>query len=159
MASDTDDIDITEFTAKNEENKPSGVDKKQEMDILLIQIKGRKRTAKTKVTKLRHDLERLCVKESEVTVIESAIEQLWAALENAQQILEELSAFYVEVGDDSGKNEAFKESETIEKEVQKVIEARQDAIKVRAAKTVNINRPSSENTTDRYEQPAQQLIS
>ena len=156
MASDTDDIDITEFTAKNEENKPSGVDKKKEMDILLIQIKGRKRTAKTKVTKLRHDLERLCVKESEVTVIESAIEQLWAALENAQQILEKLSAFYVEVGDDSGKNEAFKESETIEKEVQKVIEAGQDAIKVRAAKTVNINRPSSENTTDRYEQPAQQ---
>ena len=62
MASDTDDIDITKFTEKNEENKPSGVDKKKEMDILLIQIKGRKRTAKTKVTKLRHDLERLCVR-------------------------------------------------------------------------------------------------
>ena len=101
MASDTDDIDITEFTEKNEETKPSGVDKKKEMDILLIQIKSRKRTAKTKVTKLRHELERLCVKESEVTVIESAIEQLWAALENAQEILEELSAFYVEVEDDS----------------------------------------------------------
>ena len=39
MASDTDDIDITEFTEKNEETKPSGVDKKKEMDILLIQIK------------------------------------------------------------------------------------------------------------------------
>ena len=44
------------------------------------------------------------------------------------------------MGDDSGKNEAFKESETIEKEVQEVIEAGQDAIKVRAAKIVNINR-------------------
>ena len=126
------------------------------MDILLIQIKSQTRTAKMKVTKLRHDLERLCVKESEVTVIESAIEQLWAALENAQEILEELSAFYVEVGDDSGKNEAFKESETIEKEVQEAIEAGQDAIKVHATKTVNINRSSSENTTDLYEQPARQ---
>ena len=124
------------------------------MGIPLIQIKSRKRTAKMKVMKLRHELGRLCIKESEVTIIESAIEQLWAALENAQEILEELSAFYVELGDDSGKNEAFEESEKIEKEVQKAIEAGQDAIKVRAVKTMNINRSSSENTMDHYEQPA-----
>ena len=103
MASDTDDTDITEFTEKNEGTKLSGVDKKKEMDILLIQIKSRKRTAKTKITKLRHELEGLCVKKSEVSVIESAIEQLWAALENAQGIFEKLSAFYVEMRDDSGK--------------------------------------------------------
>ena len=35
------------------------------------------------------------------------IEQLWTALENAQEILEELSAFYVEIGDESGKNETL----------------------------------------------------
>ena len=104
MASDTDDTDITEFTGdKNEVTKLSGVDKKKEMGILLIQIKSRKRTAKTKIAKLRHELEGLCVKKSEVTVIEIAIEQLWAVLENAQEILEELSAFYVELRDDSGK--------------------------------------------------------
>ena len=102
IASDT---DITEFTEKNGETKLSGVDKKKEMDILLIQIKSRKRTAKTKITKLRHELKRLCVKESEVTVIESAIEQLWAALENAN--LEELSVFYVEVREDSGQKKSF----------------------------------------------------
>ena len=55
------------------------------------------------------------------------IEQLWAALENAQEILEELSAFYVEVGNDAGQNEAFEESKTIEKQVQKAIEAGQNA--------------------------------
>ena len=124
------------------------------MDILLIQIKSRKRTTNTKVTKLRHELEGLCVKEAEVTIIESAIEQLWAAQENAQEILEELSAFYFEVGDDSGKNEAFEESETIQKEAQKAIEAGQDAMNVSAAKTVKINRSSSEKTMDRCEQPA-----
>ena len=139
---------------ENEETKLSGVDKKKEMGILLIQIKSRKRTAKTKVMKLRHKLDRLCVQESEVTVIESAIEQLWAALENAQEILEELSAFYVELGDDSGKNEAFEESKTIEKEVQRAIEAGQEAIKVRAVKTMNVNRSSNENTMDHCEQPA-----
>ena len=60
------------------------------------------------------------------------------------------------MGDDSGKNEAFEESETIAKKVQKAIEAGQDAIKVRAAKTVNISRSSSENTMDRSEQPVGQ---
>ena len=83
MASDTEDTEVTEFTEKNNETGLSGVDKKKEMDVLLIQIKSRKRTAKTKVTKLRHELERLCVKDSEIMDIESVIEQLWAALENA----------------------------------------------------------------------------
>ena len=65
-------------------------------------------------------------------VTESVIEQLWTALENAQEILEELCAFYVEIGDESGKNKTFDETETIEKEVQKAIETGQNAIKVRA---------------------------
>ena len=56
------------------------------------------------------------MKDSEVTDIESMIEQLRAALEDAQEILEELSV-YVEVGEDTGKNEAFKESENIENDV------------------------------------------
>ena len=55
------------------------------------------------------------MKDSEVTDIESMIEQLRAALEDAQEILEELSAFYVEVGEDIGKNEAFKEQKTSKK--------------------------------------------
>ena len=119
MASDTDSADVTELTERNEDSGLSRVDKRKEIDVLLIQIKSRKRTAKTKVTKLRHELERLCVKDSEEMVIESVIEQLWTALENAQETLDELSAFYVEIGDESGKNETFDETETIEKEGQK----------------------------------------
>ena len=84
------------------------------------------------------------------------IEQLWAAFEDAQEILEELSAFYVEVGEDTGKNEAFKESETIEKDVQRAIEAGQNAIKVCACKVVDMKTPLSKNTTDRYEQSARE---
>ena len=153
MASDTDSADVTELTERNEGSGLSRVDKRKEIDVLLIQIKSRKRIAKTKVTKLRHELERLCVKDSEVMVTESVTEQLWTALENAQDILEELSAFYVEIGDESGKNETFDETETIEKEVQKVIETGQNTIKVRASKTVNINKSLWENTTDSDEQP------
>ena len=81
---------------------------------------------------------------------------MWAALEDAQEILEELSAFYVEVGEDTGKNEAFKKSETIEKDVQRAIEAGQNAIKVRSCKIINMNTPLGENTTDRYERSARE---
>ena len=86
-------------------------------------------------------------------VIEGVIEQLWTGLENAQDILEELSAFCVEIGDESGKNETFDETEKIEKEVQKAIETGQNAIKVRASKTMNISKSLWENTTDSDEQP------
>ena len=80
---------------------------------------------KKKVSKLRHELERVYLKDFELPVIEGVIEQLWTALEKVQETLEELTAFYIEVGDESGKNEAIviEESETIEKKVQRVIEA------------------------------------
>ena len=85
------------------------------------------------------------------------IEQLWTALEKVQETLEQLTAFYVEVGDESGKNEAIEESETIEKEVQRAIEAGQTVIKTRARKTVNTGRPISVNMADNYDQqPPQQ---
>ena len=87
-------------------------------------------------------------------VIESVIEQLWTALENAQEILEEVSAFYVEIGAESGKNETFDEAGTIEKEVQKAIETGQNAIKVRASKTVKINKSLWENTCLLYTSPS-----
>ena len=80
------------------------------------------------------------------------IEQLWTALEKVQGTLEELTAFYVEVGDESGKNEAIEESETIEKEVQRAIEAGQTVIKNRARKTVNTGRSISVNMADNYDQ-------
>ena len=87
--------------------------KRKESEILSLQIKKRKRTEKTKVTKLRHEPERVCLKDSELPVIESVIGQLWTTLGNAQETLEELTAFYVEVGDESKKKEAFQESGSI----------------------------------------------
>ena len=66
--------------------------------------------------------------------------------------MEELTAFYVEVGDESGKNDAIEESETIEKEVQRAIEAGQTAIKTRTRKTVNTGRPISVSMTENYDQ-------
>lgn len=50
-----------------------------ETDILLLQVKKRKRTEKKKVSKLRHELERVYLKDFELPVIEGVIEQLWTA--------------------------------------------------------------------------------
>ena len=85
MASDTVETAVTEFTEENsEQTGQSRAEKKKETDFLLLQIKKRKRAEKTKVTKLRHELERVCLKDSELPVIESVIEQLWTALEVTQ---------------------------------------------------------------------------
>ena len=70
MAAESEDSDVTE---KNDEIA-NGVNRQKQNDDLLVQIKRIKRSAKTKVTKLRNGLERLCVKDSEVTDIESMIE-------------------------------------------------------------------------------------
>jgi len=158
MASDTDDTAVTKFTNENaEQTGLSGVEKKKETDILLLQRKKQKRTEKTKGTKLRHELERVCLKDSELPVVESVIEHPWTALENAQETLGEMTAFYVKVGDVSGKNEAFEESETIEKEVQSAIVAGQTVTKARARKTVDKSQPIRVNIADSYDlQPAQQ---
>ena len=82
----------------------------------------------------------------------SVIEQLCTALEKVQETLEELTACYAQVGDESGKNEAIEGWETIEKEVQRVIEARQTVIKTRARKAVNTGRPFSVSMADNYDQ-------
>ena len=77
MASETEDTAVIEFTAENaEQTGLGGVEKGKEADILLLQIKKRKRTEKTKVTKLLHELENVCLKDSELPVIESVIGHL-----------------------------------------------------------------------------------
>ena len=71
MASDTDATAVAEFIEENAEQKGlSGVEKKKETDILLVQINKRKRAEKTKVTKLRYELERVRLKDSELPVVE-----------------------------------------------------------------------------------------
>ena len=158
MASETEDTAVIEFTEENaKQTGRCGVKKRKEADMLLLQKKKRKGTEKTKVTKLQHELEKVCLKDSELPVIENVIGHLWTALENAQETLEELIAFYVEVGDESGKKEAIDELESIEKEVERAIEAGQTVIKTLTSKTVNTGRQISMNMGDIYnQQPAQQ---
>ena len=70
MATESEDSDVSE----KYDEIANGVNRQKQNDDLLVQIKRIKRSAKTKVTKLRHELGRLCVKDSEVTDIERMIE-------------------------------------------------------------------------------------
>ena len=54
MAAESEDSDVTEITEKNDEIA-NGVDIQKENYVLLIQIKRRKRSAQTNLTKLRHE--------------------------------------------------------------------------------------------------------
>lgn len=67
---------VLNFADGNRETELSEVNKKKGMDVLLIQTKSRKYIAKTKPIRLGHELERLCIKDSELTIMESVIEQL-----------------------------------------------------------------------------------
>ena len=61
MASETEDTAVIQFTEENaEQTRLSGVEKRREADILLLQIKKRKRTEKMKVRKLQKELEKVC---------------------------------------------------------------------------------------------------
>ena len=53
---------------------------------------------------------------------------------------------------ETGKNEAIEESESIEKEVQRAIETGQTVVRTRARKTVNPGRPIRVNMTDNHDQ-------
>ena len=77
------------------------------------------------------------------------IEQLWTALENAQEILEQLFAFYVEIGDESGKNETFDETKR-KSDWNRTKCGKSPRVQ---CKTANINKSLWDNTTDSDEQP------
>lgn len=141
-------IDLTERNA--DESRPCELDRKKKMDVLFINIKSGKRTAKSKGTKRWHELERLCVKNAEIPDIENAIEYLWSALQNAQEILKELCSFYVEIGIEAEKNEAgfwriwdgWKRSTTLPSEIVAIpisIDATVDSCNKQQSKTCQID--------------------
>ena len=84
-------------------------------------------------------------------VIESVIEQLWTVLENAQEILRELSASKLKTN--LAKTKLLTRPKQSKKKYKKRLKQDQKAIKVRASKTVNINKLLWETTTDSDEQP------
>ena len=65
----------------------------------IINLKRRKCALKSRLTRLRHEIEKLYILDSvEVTEVEWKIEQLWQDLEETHKVLDNMSRYYVSVG-------------------------------------------------------------
>ncbi len=83
----------------------------------IIVLKRRKRALKWRLTRLRHQVEKLCITDSAVvSEVENKAEQLWRDLEETQEVLDEISQYYISVGQSEKQLESNKESDDIEVE-------------------------------------------
>lgn len=100
----------------------------------LICLKRSKRAQKSKLTRLKHYVEKLCLSNaSDITEIEGKVDQLWGELEKTHEILDELSHYHLIEGNTENHRETAKESDMLETEIMAVIEEVQRHIKSRHA--------------------------
>lgn len=146
MASETDDTAVTEFNEENaEQTGLSGIEKKKEADILLLDKKSE--SVPKKVTKLQHKLER----------VTDHWKSDWAALDSPGKCTANYRGTDCRLEMNLEKK-AIEESKSIEKQVQRATEAGQTVIKTRACKTVNTGKSISVAIMDKHNQhPVQQL--
>ena len=98
----------------------------------IINLKRRKRALKSRLTRLRHQIEKLCIIDSvEVTEVESKIEQLWQDLEETHEVLDNMSRYYVSAGQAEKHLASSEESDKIEEEFSKAVENAQAYIKAK----------------------------
>ena len=86
----------------------------------IVLLKRQKRAFKAKLTRLKHQIEKLCITDSvEVTEVKSKVEQLW---QNLILYRRNNSVLYITVGQLEKQLESSKESDDIEAEISKAIE-------------------------------------
>ena len=62
----------------------------------IVLLKRQKRAFKAKLTRLKHQIEKLCITDSvEVTEVESKVEQLWQNLEETHEVIDEITRYYI----------------------------------------------------------------
>ncbi len=67
----------------------------------ILELKRNKRARKAAVTRLRHSIEKLCVKKDEIDIqlVEKQVASLWDLLENNMDIMDELTVMYAKIGE------------------------------------------------------------
>jgi uncharacterized protein (DUF3084 family) len=86
---------------------------------LALELNRRKRAIKRRTTKIRHQLGKLLSAPPasvEKQQLEHHIDSLWCSLEETQNIMDELSACYLELKDFVGQKATRKESDELEVE-------------------------------------------
>ena len=97
----------------------------------IAELKKVKRIRKTAVTKLRHSIEKRCVKKDDIDtqLVEKQVENLWDLLEKNMDIMDELSSMYAKIGEHENKQACSKEADVVETEVLQAIEKAECVIK------------------------------
>ena len=87
--------DIISLT--NETDEPSVPKNDLELEETVLALKREKRTRKTNVTKIRHNLEKLCAQKCKLNhgEIEAEIETLWDELETCLSEMDKLCSTYI----------------------------------------------------------------
>ena len=122
-----------------------------------LKLCRRKRVSKRNTTKLRHRLEKV-FSASKTTLdkdeIEHSVEGLWSSLEETQDIMDELSAYYIKQKDGENQRAVMKESNELELECQQAIEKAQAVLisgcfeKVSDGDTIEVGQTTSSNASN-----------
>ncbi|CAB4038982.1 Hypothetical predicted protein, partial [Paramuricea clavata] len=98
-----------------------------EGEKLTIHNTREKRARKTNVTKIRHNLEKLCAQKSKLnrSEIEAEIEALWDALETSLSVMDELCSTYIKSSQAEAKEAILKEQENFESDGHQTVEKAQ----------------------------------
>jgi hypothetical protein len=93
-----------------------------------MKLRREKRIRKTKVTKLKHYLQKLCSVykgSDDQSEIENCINELWDVLEETQLTLDELSGVYLELNDVNTQKGIMEESDKLQQDIQEAIDSAQ----------------------------------
>ena len=100
----------------NETDEPSVSKNDLELEETVLALKREKRARKTNVTKIRHNVEKLCAQKSKLNrgEIEAEIEALWDALETSLSVMDKLCSTYIKSNQAEAKEAILKEQENFE---------------------------------------------
>ena len=96
----------------------------------LVRLRREKRMRKTKVTKLKHHLQKLCnLRDGDNTAeIENYVNELWEVLEETQLVMDEMSSLYLQMNEMKMHEGIMQESDNLQGEIQQVIDNAQNVL-------------------------------
>ena len=93
-----------------------------------VKLRREKRTWKTKVTKFKHYLQKVCSinKDGDNNAeIENCVNELWEILEETQVVMDELSSLYLQLNYIKMDKEVMQESDNLQVDIQQTIDSAQ----------------------------------
>ena len=112
-------------------NQTPQIDESQAVEERVLGLKREKRARKTAVTRIRHNIEKLCVHKNKLNckAIEREIETLWEALERGLSVMDELCSTYIKSSQSEAKLAILTEQDNFEAEVHQAVEKAQHIIR------------------------------